>query len=165
MARDLIARRQRAILIVDNCNANTHSELARLCAATGGGQPHYGGVRHPRPMSPNRRTCSGFSQASPKLVSEWTKQSFPQVSQIDRERIVAFSDGNFRVAAALAQRLVKAKRSQPQKTASSSNEYSDARVDISPLEVKTCLRAPSTCRHVAEIFTGCGGIFGRKLRF
>ena len=35
MARDLIARRQRAILVVDNCNPNTHSELARLCASDG----------------------------------------------------------------------------------------------------------------------------------
>ncbi len=35
MARELIARRRHAILIVDNCNPAAHAELAALCASGG----------------------------------------------------------------------------------------------------------------------------------
>lgn len=42
MARELIASRQRAILIVDNCNPATHSELACLCSSAASGSFQQG---------------------------------------------------------------------------------------------------------------------------
>jgi hypothetical protein len=48
-----------------------------------------------------------LESASRDLVAEWIKQTFPHASQVDRERIAEFSDGNFQVAGALAQTLDK----------------------------------------------------------
>ena len=48
-----------------------------------------------------------LDNAQRQKVAEWIKQTFPDVSQVDRERIAEFSDGNFRVAGALAQTLGK----------------------------------------------------------
>ncbi len=102
MARQLIARRQHAILVVDNCNPSTHSELARLCASDG--SVSLITVEYDvRDDEPEHTDVFRLRAASPELVTEWIKQSFPHVSQVDRERIAEFSDGNFRVAGALAQ--------------------------------------------------------------
>jgi hypothetical protein len=107
MARDLIARRQRAILIVDNCNPNTHSELARLCASDGSEVSLITVEYDVRDDEPELTDVFRLQSASRELVTEWIMQSFPHVSQVDRERIAEFSDGNFRVAGALAQTLGK----------------------------------------------------------
>jgi hypothetical protein len=106
MAHDLIARRQRAILIVDNCNPDTHSQLARLCASNG--DVSLITVEYDvRDDEPERTDVFRLESASRDLAAEWIKQSFPHVSQVDRDRIAEFSDSNFRVAGALAQTLGK----------------------------------------------------------
>jgi len=107
MARDLIARRQRAILVVDNCNPNTHSELARLCASDASEVSLITVEYDVRDDEPEQTDVFRLQSASPDLVTEWIKQNFPDVSQVDREKIAAFSDGNFRVAGALAQTVGK----------------------------------------------------------
>jgi hypothetical protein len=107
MARELIARGERAILVVDNCNPNTHSELARLCASDGSEVNLITVEYDVRDDEPEQTDVFRLESASRKLVAEWIKQSFPHVSQVDRERIAEFSDGNFRVAGALAQTLRK----------------------------------------------------------
>lgn len=107
MARDLIARRQRAILVVDNCNPNTHSELARLCANDASEVSLITVEYDVRDDEPEHTDVFRLESASSKLVTEWIEQTFPDVSQVDRERIAEFSDGNFRVAGALAQTLGK----------------------------------------------------------
>ena len=107
MARDLIGRRQRAILVVDNCNPNTHSELARLCAGDGSEVTLLTVEYDFRDDEPEHTDVFRLKSASPDLVTEWIKQSFPHVSQVDREKIAEFGDGNFRVAGALAQTLGK----------------------------------------------------------
>ncbi len=107
MARDLIARHQRAILVVDNCNPGTHSELARLCASEGSEVSLITVEYDVRDDEPEDTDVYRLESASRDLVAEWIKQTFPHVSQVDRERIAEFSDGNFRVAGALAQTLDK----------------------------------------------------------
>jgi hypothetical protein len=107
MARDLNARRQRAILVIDNCNPNTHSELARLCASDGSELSLITVEYDVRDDEPEQTDVFRLESASRDLVAEWIKQTFPDVSQVDRERIAEFSDSNFRVAGALAQTLGK----------------------------------------------------------
>jgi hypothetical protein len=107
MARDLIARRQRATLVVDNCNPNTHSELARICGSDDSEVSLITVEYDVRDDEPERTDVFRLDSASRELVAEWIKQSFSHVSQVDRERIAEFSDGNFRVAGALAQTLCK----------------------------------------------------------
>ncbi|HZS18071.1 MAG TPA: hypothetical protein VFA51_09090 [Candidatus Udaeobacter sp.] len=107
MARELVARCQRAILVVDNCNPGTHSELARLCASEGSEVSLITVEYDVRDDEPEHTDVFRLESASRDVVAEWVKQTFSHVSQVDRERIAEFSDGNFRVAAALAQTLDK----------------------------------------------------------
>ncbi len=107
MARDLVARDQRAILVVDNCNPATHSELALLCAGSAGKVSLITVEYDVRDDEPESTEVFRLQSASPELVVEWLKQNFPEISQIDREKISEFSDGNFRVARALAETLGK----------------------------------------------------------
>ena len=57
--------------------------------------------------SPSKTEVFRLESPSPELVAKWLETQFPAVSQIDRERIAEFSDGNFRVAKALAETLRK----------------------------------------------------------
>jgi len=102
MARRLVDTDQRAILIVDNCNPATHADLASICAGEAGQVSLITVEYDVRDDEPERTEVFRLEHASPALVEEWLKQNFDQVSQVDRGRIATFSDGNFRVARALA---------------------------------------------------------------
>lgn len=105
MARRLVDTDQRAILIVDNCNPATHAELARICAGDAGQVSLITVEYDVRDDEPERTEVFRLDSASPALVEEWLKQNFDHISQVDRGRIASFSDGNFRVARALAETL------------------------------------------------------------
>lgn len=107
MARQLIAQKQRAILVVDNCNPQTHSELARLCAGESSVLSLLTVEYDVADDEPEHTDVFRLETASPELVSEWLKKSFKAVSQVDREAIAKFSDGNFRVAGVIAGTLKK----------------------------------------------------------
>ena len=107
MARELIAQQKRAILVVDNCNPSTHAELAKLCASDTSQVSLITVEYDVRDDEPEHTAVFRLQAASSELVIEWLKQSFPEVSQVDREKIAEFSDGNFRVARALAETLGK----------------------------------------------------------
>jgi hypothetical protein len=107
MARELIAHQKRAILVVDNCNPSTHAELARLCAGDTSQVSLITVEYDVRDDEPEHTAVFRLQAASSELVTEWLKQSFPDVSQGDCEKIAEFSDGNFRVARALAETLGK----------------------------------------------------------
>lgn len=107
MARDLIAQQQQAILVVDNCNPSTHAELARLCSADASTISVITIEYDVRDDVPEHTKVFRLQSASPELVSQWIERSFPDISQADRSKIAEFSDGNFRVACALAETLKK----------------------------------------------------------
>jgi hypothetical protein len=107
MARQLVLSGQRAILIVDNCNPATHAEIARICSEGTSNVSLMTVEYDVRDDEPERTEVFRLQSASSELVAEWLEQSFPDVSQIDRSTIAEFSDGNFRVARALAETLGK----------------------------------------------------------
>jgi len=107
MARRLVDTDQRAILIVDNCNSATHAELARVCTGNAGRVSLISVEYDVQDDEPERTEVFRLDHASAALVEEWLKQNFDHVSQVDRGRIATFSDGNFRVARALAETLKK----------------------------------------------------------
>jgi hypothetical protein len=107
MAHDLVIRGQRAILIIDNCNPSTHSDLVRLCASNSSQISLITIEYDVQDEEPERTEVFRLRSVSSDLVAQWLKQSFPNVSQVDREKIAEFSDGNFRVAGALADTLRK----------------------------------------------------------
>lgn len=107
MARQLIAQKQRAILVLDNCNPKTHSELARLCAGESSELSLLTVEYDVADDEPEHTDVFRLQTASPELVCEWLKKTFTDVSQVDREAIAKFSDGNFRVAGVIARTLGK----------------------------------------------------------
>lgn len=107
MARNLIASGQRAILVIDNCNPTTHSDLANLCTSASSKLSLLTVEYDVRDDEPERTEVFRLQSASPELLKKWLEQNYPDISQIDRDKIAEFSDGNFRVARAIAETLGK----------------------------------------------------------
>lgn len=102
MASRLVEDGGRALLIVDNCNAATHGQLAELCGRTGSQVSLLTVEYDIRDDEPERTEVFRLVAASDALIEAWLKRDFPDVSAADRGRIAKFSGGNFRVARALA---------------------------------------------------------------
>lgn len=107
MARLLVMRGQRAILVVDNCNPATHSELARICSDGTSCVSLLTIEYDVGEDEPERTEVFRLQSASSELVSQWLKQSFHNISQVDCNTIANISDGNFRVARAIADTMRK----------------------------------------------------------
>lgn len=107
MARSLVSEGRRAILIVDNCNPATHAEVARICSASGSTVSLITVEYDVRDDEPERTEVFRLEPTAPELVATWLATIFPGISQVDRERIAEFSNGNFRVARALAETMGK----------------------------------------------------------
>lgn len=105
MARELIEIGQPVILIVDNCNPETHSELAKLCSESGAPIGLLTVEYDVREDEPEHTEVFRLQAASNDLLENWLEQNFAHVSQVDRHTIAEFSHGNFRVARALAETL------------------------------------------------------------
>jgi hypothetical protein len=105
MARRLIATRQRAILVVDNCNPITHGELAAISSAANSTVSLLTVEYDVRDDEPEHTEVFRLVGGSGKAVEEWIRREFPHVSQVDRRTIAEFSAENFRVARALAETL------------------------------------------------------------
>ena len=107
MAYTLKQNGQRAILIIDNCNPATHTKLAEICSKGESNVSLLTIEYDVRDDEPERTDVFRLQSASNDLVAEWLKQSFPDISEVDGRSIANFSDGNFRVASALAGTLGK----------------------------------------------------------
>lgn len=105
MVRELIDFGEPAILIVDNCNPETHSELAKLCSESGVPISLLTVEYDVREDEPEHTDVFRLQAASSDLLEKWLEQTFNYVSQVDRGTIAEFSHGNFRVARALAETL------------------------------------------------------------
>ncbi|NMZ58317.1 hypothetical protein HBO25_06245 [Pseudomonas nitroreducens] len=107
LARQLIERELRVILVVDNCNPTTHVELARICSSKTSQISLLTIEYDVAGDEPEHTSVFRMQAASPDLVEKWLKNSFPELSDIDRRTIADFSDGNFRVAQAIAGTIEK----------------------------------------------------------
>ncbi len=107
MARLLVESGQRVILIIDNCNPSTHYDLVKVCTANDSKVSLITVEYDVRDDEPEQTEVFRLLSTDPELVTQWLGQSFPDISQLDRKTIAEFSDGNFRVACALAETLGK----------------------------------------------------------
>jgi len=107
MARNLVQNGQRVILIVDNCNPKTHTDLVKLCTVNDSKVSLITVEYDVREDEPEQTEVFRLQSTDPDLVAQWLGQLFLDISQIDRKTIAEFSDGNFRVARALAETLGK----------------------------------------------------------
>lgn len=107
MAEQLVASGRRAILIIDNCNPGTHERLVQVCSASESRVSLLTVEYDVREDEPEDTDVFRLQAAAPVLVARWLETQFPTISQIDRQRIAEFSDGNYRIARALAKTLKK----------------------------------------------------------
>lgn len=99
----LISSKKQAILIVDNCSPTLHRELAeQLGNAAGGGVGLLTVEYDIRTDKPNETQVFRLENGSIDLVERVVMEQFPGISRVDVRTIAEFSDGNSRVAIALA---------------------------------------------------------------
>lgn len=107
LALHLLETGQRAILVIDNCNPQTHSDLAKICGSSKSKISLITVEYDVRDDEPERTEVFRLQAVSEGTISEWLNSNFDHISQIDRDRIAEFSGGNFRVAGVLADTLKK----------------------------------------------------------
>jgi len=103
---ELVANRRRAVLIVDNCSSELHTQLTAKCKVSG--IVSLLTIEYDiREDIPDETNVFRLEPASPDLIAKVIEQQFPHISQVDRSTITRFADGNSRVAIALAGTLGK----------------------------------------------------------
>jgi hypothetical protein len=103
MARRLVDAGHRAILIVDNCKPDTHGDLVKICSAPQSRVSLLTVEYDVRDDVPEHTDVFRLTTGAGAAIEHWLEREFPHVSQVDRKTISDFSDGNFRVARALAE--------------------------------------------------------------
>ena len=98
---ELLASHRRAILIVDNCGSELHSQLTARCKISD--RVSLLTIEYDiREDLPLETSVFQLDAASPDLIAKVIEQQFPQISQVNAQTITDFADGNSRVAIALA---------------------------------------------------------------
>ena len=107
LASDLIAGQTRAILVVDNCTPELHRKLSEV-ARSGGSTISVISIEYDiREDQPEGTDVFALETSSIVLIEKLVSRRYPDLSQIDAHTIARFSDGNARVALALASRIEK----------------------------------------------------------
>jgi hypothetical protein len=105
MAEDLIARRMRAILIVDNCPRELHRRLAETCRKPDSTISVVTIEYDIQEDEPEGTDAYFLEPSSAELIKKIVRRRFKDISPVDAETIATFSGGNARVALALASTL------------------------------------------------------------
>jgi len=110
-ARDMMvklgANGLRAIVVVDNCTPETHQALAKIVVAHSSCLSLITVEYDVRDDEPEETQVFELTGSSPTVLDGILARLAPHVTPSDRWRIVEFSDGNARVALALARTLQK----------------------------------------------------------
>ena len=101
---ELMAARRRAILIVDNCGAQLHNQLSARCRTSD--RVSLLTIEYDiREELASETNVFHLEAGSEELIEYVLQQRFPHISQVNRNTIARFADGNSRVAIALAQTM------------------------------------------------------------
>lgn len=107
MMQKLGANGLRVIVVVDNCNPATHQALTQIVATY---PTHISLITVEYDVmddEPEETQVFELTGSSPAVLEEILAKHAPHIAQNDRLRIVEFSDGNARVALALAHTVQK----------------------------------------------------------
>jgi hypothetical protein len=110
LASDLNAGQTRAILVVDNCPPELHRQLSDVARAKGSTISVITIEYDIRDDQPEGTDVFRMDTSSIELIGKLVARRYPDLSQIDAQTIAKFSDGNARVALALASRIEKTER-------------------------------------------------------
>ncbi|HEY9117468.1 MAG TPA: hypothetical protein VIN11_06560, partial [Roseivirga sp.] len=101
-AENLAQLPERAILIVDNCTPELHRNLTRICGNSANGLSLLTVEYDVREDIPEETNVFRLQTASFDVIEKIIAKRFSYIGQVDARRIAEFSDGNARVAIALA---------------------------------------------------------------
>jgi hypothetical protein len=102
LASFLIASRVPGILIIDNCGAELHQRLTETCRVPESNLSIITVEYDIRDHQPEATDVFTLKSASSELITDLIRRRFPHISQVDAETIAKLSDGNARIAIALA---------------------------------------------------------------
>jgi hypothetical protein len=102
LASDLVVAKTRAILVVDNCTPDLHRRLSELCRSPESTVSMLTIEYDIREDQPEGTEVFRLEPSSNELIQKLLKRRFPALSAIDARRVADFSDGNARIAIALA---------------------------------------------------------------
>jgi hypothetical protein len=98
---EMLASRRRAILVVDNCGSELHSQLTARCKISD--RVSLLTIEYDiREDLPIETSVFQLEAASADLIAKVIEQQFPKISQVNAQTITEFANGNSRVAIALA---------------------------------------------------------------
>lgn len=101
----LVNGSQSAILVLDNCPSEVHSRLSQKVAGAGTKIRLITVEYDIRDDKPERTDVIRIEATGLVAVEKLIKRRFPQIDPLNTERIARFSQGNARLALALAERL------------------------------------------------------------
>ena len=102
LADQLIARRHSGFLVIDNCSEELHRAINHPCCQDNSTVRLLTIEYDIREDSPTETDVYRLQPSDDQLIEALISQRHPDVSQIDRSTIARFSEGNTRVALALA---------------------------------------------------------------
>ena len=105
MITELGMRGESAIVIVDNCGSETHSQLVELAKTSNSNISLLTVEFDIQDDLPIGTKCYQMEAASVDLLASLLRDRYPQISQIDSDRIASLSDGNARIAIAIADQI------------------------------------------------------------
>ncbi|MDX1997969.1 MAG: hypothetical protein SF066_09645 [Thermoanaerobaculia bacterium] len=105
LASDLIAKRTRAVLIIDNSPADLHQRLSEICGGPDSSLSVLTIEYDVREDHPENTSVVRLDTSSLDLIVKLVRRRYPQVSQVDARTIADFSGGNARIAITLAETI------------------------------------------------------------
>jgi len=102
MLESLLDQAADAVVVIDNCSAAAHERLTGIVKRSGSRLRLITVEYDIREDVPEETSCYRLEGASPEIIKQLLKSRFQHLSDADSDRIAVFSDGNARVAYALA---------------------------------------------------------------
>ena len=102
MASRLVAARERAILVIDNCPPDLHSRLSDVCRSPGSTVSVITVEYDIREDQPEGTEVFELQPSSNELIEKLVRLRFPEVSIVDARSIAGVSGGNAKIAIAIA---------------------------------------------------------------
>ncbi|MCP2091998.1 UNVERIFIED_ORG: hypothetical protein J2Y81_008104 [Paraburkholderia sediminicola] len=103
LASQLVATRTRAIMVIDNCPPSLHQELAELCRVPGSQLGVITVEYDVREDQPEGTQVVALETSSIGLIEKLLLKRYKTLSQVNARTIAEASDGNARIAIALAE--------------------------------------------------------------
>jgi hypothetical protein len=107
LASDLIAENTRAIIVVDNCTPDLHRRISELCRSPASTVSVITIEYDIRDDEPEGTEVFALKPSSTELIESLIKHRFHEISVVDAHTIAVFSEGNARIAIALADTVGK----------------------------------------------------------